>query len=373
MKMKYYRLFFSGLVMFTLLYSCNKEEFTDYSPDDYILFSAPKMTVETESRSSFIDGEFTNDASFGVMGYCVPYKNLSTDPDWESGDVVWGAKMPNVHPDVFDEQKVTYNSADGTCSYDNGPKKWYNTSDNPDAINPDDYLYTFFAYYPYENFEVSTTNNSGKGAPIFKFKMPFKTTSGETSFDDNMTPDAMLAVNYNILRTSGNVTFNFSHIMVGLGFSIANYNYAESDVVTVSSIKIKGSFVRSLVVDFNKNTSDDDFYNYPTDERYQGYFDILSEPITVNPGDIEEPQKHLLLLSDIKGSYFGDVSLEITYTYDNKERTITGVPRPTDFKPQPGVKYTAQLSFVGETFVINFIASDNEIWEDGGDSNITIQ
>ena len=29
--------------------------------------------------------------------------------------------------------------------------------------------------------------------------------------------------------------------------------------------------------------------------------------------------------------------------------------------------------FVGETFALNFIAADNEFWEDGGDSDVSIQ
>ena len=41
--------------------------------------------------------------------------------------------------------------------------------------------------------------------------------------------------------------------------------------------------------------------------------------------------------------------------------------------PRAGTKYTAQLNFVGETFVINFVAAEDEFWEDGGDSDITIQ
>lgn len=47
--------------------------------------------------------------------------------------------------------------------------------------------------------------------------------------------------------------------------------------------------------------------------------------------------------------------------------------RPTQFQPRAGVRYTAQLNFVGETFALNFIAAEDEFWEDGGDSDVSIQ
>ena len=73
------------------------------------------------------------------------------------------------------------------------------------------------------------------------------------------------------------------------------------------------------------------------------------------------------------GTYFGtDVVVHIEYTYKGNEKTARA-ERPTDFQPRSGVRYTAQLNFVGETFALNFIAEDNDFWEDGGDSDISIQ
>ena len=65
-----------------------------------------------------------------------------------------------------------------------------------------------------------------------------------------------------------------------------------------------------------------------------------------------------------------EVSVE--YTYKGADKTATA-ERPTQFQPRAGVRYTAQLNFVGETFALNFIAADNEFWEDGGDSDVSIQ
>ena len=73
------------------------------------------------------------------------------------------------------------------------------------------------------------------------------------------------------------------------------------------------------------------------------------------------------------GTYFGkDVEVSVEYTYKGADKTATA-ERPTQFQPRAGVRYTAQLNFVGDTFALNFIAADNEFWEDGGDSDVSIQ
>ena len=41
------------------------------------------------------------------------------------------------------------------------------------------------------------------------------------------------------------------------------------------------------------------------------------------------------------------------------------ITRPGTFTPKPGVKYTAQLNFVGEAFVLQFVVANSDIWEDG--------
>lgn len=73
------------------------------------------------------------------------------------------------------------------------------------------------------------------------------------------------------------------------------------------------------------------------------------------------------------GTYFGEgVKVYVEYTYRGKEKTASA-ERPTQFQPRAGVRYTAQLNFVGETFALNFIAAEDEFWEDGGDSDVSIQ
>ena len=73
------------------------------------------------------------------------------------------------------------------------------------------------------------------------------------------------------------------------------------------------------------------------------------------------------------GTYFGkDVKVQVEYIYGRQEKIATA-ERPSQFQPRAGVRYTAQLNFVGETFALNFIAAEDEFWEDGGDSDVSIQ
>lgn len=65
------------------------------------------------------------------------------------------------------------------------------------------------------------------------------------------------------------------------------------------------------------------------------------------------------------GTSFGDnVKVIIDYTFKDK-RTAKELTRPGTFTPQPGKRYIAQLNFVGDAFVINFVVDNNGEWENG--------
>lgn len=377
MKFQY---FFLSL-LFLLTGACSEEVIVNWDNGENIRFSSPAVTVETLGRSTFYD-EFPQGGEFGVLGYCVPYKRGSTtDPDWESGTSLWDIKRTNIHPDVFYQQRVVYNGNSCTYNYDgegasDGLRKWYNVTDYPDAVHADDFRYTFFAYYPYSHFELDEPVAADKiGAPKLTFTMPFSEGGDvERLLDDSATPDAMIAVEYNHLRSSGNVSFNFNHILVGLGFAANNYNYGEDGSVIITDVVLKGHFTRSMTIDFNKNTNDGDFYF--CSGTYSGYYQIFNGNLEVKANESVSPigDKHILLLSDAQGgTYFGtDIAVKISYIYKGESKTAT-LQRPSDFTPRVGVKYTANLNFVGETFLLNFVAATDGFWDNGGDSNITIQ
>ena len=80
--------------------------------------------------------------------------------------------------------------------------------------------------------------------------------------------------------------------------------------------------------------------------------------------------EHVLLISGA-APYFGkNVKVAIDYTFggDRVSKPFT-TGRPETFTPRPGVKYTAQLNFVGNAFVLQFVVDNGETWEDGESDN----
>ena len=211
--------------------SCERQ-LPEYSSGEYILFSSPGMTVET--RSGELLDAITED--FGVLGYCIPYVQGSHDNwDYNAGTSGWEVKKVNCPPTVFYKQRVSsngiYDSEGGSA---NNPKYWYRNGWGLDGPNPnipadaENYRYTFFAYFPYgDNYwTISPPSESSAGGPILTFTMP-QDQGGNvetTRLDATKNIDAMLAMEKDVTRGSGDVTFEFSHILTALGFEINNFS-----------------------------------------------------------------------------------------------------------------------------------------------------
>ena len=66
-----------------------------------------------------------------------------------------------------------------------------------------------------------------------------------------------------------------------------------------------------------------------------------------------------------EGEYFGeDVEVVIDYEFRGERKTVLR-SRPGTFTPSPGYRYTAQLNFIGDAFVLQFVVDNSEAWEDG--------
>ena len=66
------------------------------------------------------------------------------------------------------------------------------------------------------------------------------------------------------------------------------------------------------------------------------------------------------------GTSFGDnIKVYLDYTFKGTRKSNEGLTRPGTFTPQPGKKYTAQLNFVGDAFVINFVVDNSGEWGNG--------
>lgn len=380
--MKKKRLYISVLSTLLLLPACQQETF--HSPDiptdhaDYIQFGTPTVTLNTETRSTTKDALAEGDA-FGVLGYCLAYRVGTTDINYNSGSDSWSNKKDYCPPSVFYKQKVTVSNGgttydkDNTAGSDNNPKYWYvdgkdldgNTNDQ--ITDAEDFNYAFIGYYPYgdEYFSFEQpTSASGAGAPILTFTMP---QENDNNLDASKTPDAMLGVAYDVQKgNSGRVQFNFSHILTGLGFEINNYSDYD---LTVHSLTLSGSFYKKVKIDLTGSTVS---YTFP-DDRYTGTYTLSNEEIVLHAPTYEEActssespigGEHLLLISGEETSFGDDVKVNIYYTFNGIEGSQE-LSRNTTFRPQPGVKYTAQLNFVGNAFVLQFAVDNGEIWEDG--------
>lgn len=349
--------------------ACSKDDLQIEKSEDFIEFGLPGAELEGASRGSTPINVLPEGSSFGVSGYCLAQKapNDATLVE-SSGALPWQNKKNLIKPTLFDQKEVTY-SANG-CSYTD-PKPWY---------KPADYLYAFFAYYPFnpESGFSMISNENTFGAPSIKFTMPVgEANNVDYNLDQHEIPDAMVAQEIDVQRGSGVVPLQFYHILAGLNFQINNYNKDPEDTGTgielkVHSVKLQGTFYKSIVINFDKG------YDYPN-ETYQGTYSLVNSELSVPAGTSisEIGDRTLLLVSNItqqgkENGYFGNIEVVIEYTFGG-DRQSQSFSRPENFMPAGGTIYTAQLNFIGNAFVLNFVVDNNYQWEDGSDSDITFE
>ena len=339
-------------------------------PDSTIRFNIPGLIgeqVKSGPQSEFNDGD-----QFGVLGYCQPQispQDPTLNPS--GGSFSWNSKKDLCTPNVFYKQAVTYR--DGSCSY-TPLKEW----------EREDYQYSFFAYYPYDGYFEVLSGEKDLGAPRVKFSLPFDGDAG--SIKPGTVHDAMVTQTLDATKSAGYASLRFMHILTGLNFRINNYNATESgepgEPVTIHSIKLSGTFYKSININF------DEGFSYP-DETFNATYEILTD----DPGDdlIVEGQDWamvgddgsgnsttVLMVSNLdKENYLGDLKLVIEYTFMGSKETSEPITRPENFVPAGGTIYTVQLNFIGDSFVLNFIVHNpdtgNSTWEDEGDSDIIFQ
>lgn len=368
--------FIGVTVLLAVITACEKGEPENPTITDAgrILFSTPMLSVE--SRSTFKNALSEGD-EFGVLGYCVPYKVGTTVIDYPSGKNPWTLKKAQCPPDVFYNQKVVVGS--NGCVYDrnggtaNDPKYWYrdgydtNNTANEAITETAEYNYSFIAWYPYSGaFTIDRpTMPAEAGAPVLTFAMPQEGENIADPLDHKITPDAMVGVLYNQRKDGGSLRFNFSHVLTGLGFEVNNLSDYD---LTIHSVSLSGSFYKDVTIDL---TGDNVAFSF-SDNRYTGNYALLSTDLslpapkegeTVNSSGLVGGE-HLLLISGESGSFGENVRVNIAYTF-NGQPDSQSIVRPSTFVPRPGVKYTAQLNFVGDTFVLQFVVDNGEQWEDG--------
>ncbi len=407
-----------------LLAGCTKEGGPE-APDATrsVVFGVPGVSVETRAATDGFYDRFPDGGSFGVFGYCLAQEVIEGNKNkinFSSGSSPWGSKNELCRPRVFNNVEVTYTAAAG-CVYDS-PVKWYrdgaaqgqtgiaaDEAAGGTLSGTDNYLYSFFAYYPYADdgadyrpFDFSRpASGEDVGAPRFTFSMPFEKGGASdlsAKLEGTGTPDAMFAVNYNHKKTDGQVGLSFSHLLTGLGFRVNNYSQTAENGGTGSgsgkdlriySIKLQGEFYRAVDVDLSNAEV---AIEYNTDDVYRGYYLIYQSKdpngtlVTWDASDGQNtlaPTTYLRLLpgNDARQGYLGPVGPDgkyngkrvVEYKFGNGKKKPKELTRPGSFAPRPGVRYTAQINWVGDAFVVMVQGDNDEVWEEGSDDEVSFQ
>ncbi len=397
-----------AMLLCSIMFAACGDDFSDevrnIDHTKYICFGTPAVSMEgvdmlrsePMSRSTLINDALPEGGSFGVMGYCVPYTlvtsggniSVSQVKDYFAGASKWENKNSLVIPDVFYKQKVTYEN--GVCRY-TPVKPWYTQQqvNNPN-IRPENFYYSFFAYYPFDgnSFTVTPAGSTDYGAPKITFTMPFAGGRLTTPLEHGDIPDAMLATQYDYQKVQGSVPFRFYHLLTALRFRINNYD--DDRGLTIHSLTFSGQFYRSVTVDFEKNPPVQKVDELNAN-NYWGTFSIVKDDnpevciagasrlMGATEGNPDGTTLLLLPNPDANPNagtfYLGEQkTVTITYSFENGERvTQTMENINLAYKPMQSTRYTVNLNFMGGKFVLMCQPDNNEHWEGDNENDIVIQ
>lgn len=353
------------------LTACQKEDALDVAlfSEEPIRFDVPSILsgVEVRSLSRAPVDMFPTNGSFGVLGYCLANYDGSTELNPTTGPTPWVSKAVLCTPHLFYKTEVKYNGT--ACYYTGQQQRWY---------EPSDYLYTFLAYYPYSDtyYTVTPTTQSGIGTPSLTFTMPFSGGDVSTTLDIENIPDAMAAAAIDVTRQEGNVKLEFNHLLTGINFTVNNYN--QSNDLVIHGLRVSGEFYRSLKIHLSKGLE------YPS-ETFKGTFTFLDQNDDSDDVVVEHQKtairignKSLLLVSNLsqeaRPNYIGNnINIYIDYSFMGKRVNNKEIPLPTGYLPQGGTLYTVEMNFIGNALILNFVVDNNQVWENGGDSEIKFE
>ncbi len=326
--------------MLLIGWSCTKQEI-DYPTGRkaYISFSSPKMELTNVSTRALVEGASFSEGKFGVLGYCLALN------DDNSGATTWENKKGFANPHLFYKQSIdavsgAYTATNTTTNTEisNGKAPWY--TDNS-------YLYTFFAYYPFDGWDISPTSMTAIGEPQATY------TITQDKITNNTIPDLMAASLVDKKKEDGRLAFTFKHLLSGLNINIINNTDAD---VKVNNLTIKGNFHQKVAVGLNltptiSGTLNNCNFNY-------GTFNVAKNKTTTS-STLLLPTNGTSFSPGGNGSLTisGNGTAEISYNLSNL----------ASFTPQPGVIYTLNIVFAGSQ-VTFYATSDNNTWEDGGDN-----
>lgn len=361
----------TALFILLALGACQTEEL-DPSPtfsNRPIVFSRITMEGTTHrtraNANDAVNGEFPEGSKVGVLGYCLTENNGSGTSNWATKKDACIPFMPNTNNISQLKGVELTKGMDGSWSY-SPLRDWYE--------NDEGYLYSFFAYTPYDDtyFSISTINLTGNrflGAPVATFHLPFTTTNTTDLLDRELLRDAMLSNNIDHQSTDGNVSFQFYHMTAGLRFVVNNYD--DQNSITIEQLTLSGTFNKEMRIEAQTN--------YSITGSYAGTFTIADQPMIVAPltqnkfftiGGAEDAAKITLLLIPNEDSNQQPImgvpgqatpQVNITYHINNGTSQTKSYDLPT-MNYRQGVMHNISLDFLGNSLTLTTSSTewDNE-------------
>ena len=346
------RIIYIIILLLPLVNGCTK---TDSSPtlekfDRYIFFS---QGVET--KASLIENKANLDGhTFGVVGFKYPGTT-----DWATVISQTPAPTPNVFYDgssLVNTETLTC-SADGSASY--APLQGWLSSTK----------YTFFAYYPYTNQNVSLVNLDGTpytgGVPAIKYTM--NAISLSSSMVDVMTAPAQTDKYWNSASdnnvNNSDVRFQFTHRLSSLGLNVKNSTVGNITITNVIMV-IAGIKYTSAVIPLNDAAEQ---YTGPQSSLLQGFALALTaeERSVVATG--KEVADKLIFIPQTD-----NISITLTINYQRQY----GESNPTDDSFTTTTPLTTSLLKGNKNIIyVNFMDSNTYVmirsndWDDGPNVN----
>ena len=346
------RIIYIIILLLPLVNGCTK---TDSSPtlekfDRYIFFS---QGVET--KASLIENKANLDGqTFGVVGFKYPGTT-----DWATVISQTPAPTPNVFYDgssLVNTETLTC-SADGSASY--APLQGWLSSTK----------YTFFAYYPYTNQNVSLVNLDGTpytgGVPAIKYTMNAIALS--SSMVDVMTAPAQADKYWNSASdnnvNNSDVRFQFTHRLSSLGLNVKNSTAGNITITNVIMV-IDGIKYTSAVIPLNDAAEQ---YTGPQSSLLQGFaLALTAEERSVVPTGKEVADKLIFIPQT------DNISITLTINYQRQY----GESNPTDDSFTTTTPLTTSLlKRIKNIIYVNFMDSNTYVmirsndWDDGPNVN----
>lgn len=401
--MKYAKMrnLYAALACCAMLSSCDGGKaglVTAPDPVRHVTFASPavlmqgaEMLGQPDTRSYLLNS-FPDGQAYRVYGYCVPDAVSGGTDDYAGALSPWNTKSTRVKADVFYGTDVTCTGA--MTSYGN-LKEWYSAGIDgiPSGAQASQFRYSFIAHYPVDCFSMNKADASAAGVPVLTFTMPWSGGDMDTERDHREVPDAMLAARFDHIRANGAVPLNFYHIMTGIRFRVNNYS--DKDLI-IESARLSGRFYSEATFDFAKTQVVQTAV--PLEQKsFSGYFSLIADGTSqtcpagaaspyLGLSDTEPEGTTVLLLPNLDAdpstadrpenpiySLGSGKTITIRYRYagDTETKTALIPDFHLSYRPAQSTRYTANLNFVGDRFVLIFQA-DTDSWGDGSDNDIII-